>query len=85
MRRSWIPLAGVLLILITLPVAAAIPPEAVAPDNMAMAITQPLSGVPSSPILGGDADGRLPESGLIVLVGTALMGLASIVRRSTRI
>jgi hypothetical protein len=55
---------------------------------MPVVIAQPLAAmdgtslvvVPSSPA----ADAMLPESGMLVLVGTALMGLAAIVRRTTK-
>ena len=75
-----------LMVVALLPVAAAISPDAPSPADMPMAITQPLAVLPGGP-LGGNAGGAgvLPESGLIVLVGTALLGLASVVRRTTRI
>ncbi len=72
-----------LMVVALLPVAAAISPDEPSPARMPMAITQPLAVLPEP--LGGGTAGVLPESGLIVLVGTALLGLASVVRRTTRI
>lgn len=68
------------LVLALLPVAAAVSPDSVTPD-VPVAIAQPIAAMPI-PVA---ASGRvLPEPGLLVLVGTGLMGLAAIVRRSTR-
>ena len=67
------------LVLALLPVAAAVSPDAVPPTNVPVAIAQTIAAMPLFPV------GRLlPEPGLLVLVGTGLMGLAAIVRRSTR-
>ena len=70
------------LVLALLPVAAAVSPDAVPPTTVPVAIAQPIAAMPLIPIA---ASGRiLPEPGLLVLVGTGLMGLAAIVRRTTR-
>jgi hypothetical protein len=68
------------LMLALLPVAAAVSPEAVTPD-VPVAIAQPIAEMP---LPGAGSRRLLPEPGLLVLVGTGLMGLAAIVRRSTR-
>jgi hypothetical protein len=75
-----------------LPMIGAVSPETTPPVNAApprvpVAISQPLAAMdggslvamPSSPA----ADAMLPESGMLVLVGSALMGLAAVVRRTT--
>jgi hypothetical protein len=75
-KRSIVSLG--LLVLIALPLAAIAGDVATAP--MAVAITQPLPKLmPGS----GLAYPALPESGLMVLVGSGLLGLAAIVRRTT--
>jgi hypothetical protein len=63
-----------------LPLAAAVSAEPAAPPAVPVAITQPLAAI--GPFGSGTA--LLPESGLLLLVGTGLMGLAAIVRRTTR-
>ena len=80
MRRVVIS-AG-LLVLALLPVVAAVSPEQPPQAPMPVAIAQPLAVMPSP--LGTPAAPLLPESGLLVLVGTGLMGLAAVVRRTTR-
>jgi hypothetical protein len=63
------------------------PPAHAAPPRVPVAIAQPLAAMdggslvamPSSTV--GDA--MLPETGMLVLVGSALMGLAAVVRRTT--
>jgi len=90
--RKAVTTAG-LLGLALVPLVAAVspeptPPAHAAPPRMPVVIAQPLAAmdgtslvvVPSSPA----ADAMLPESGMLVLVGTALMGLAAIVRRTTK-
>ena len=74
-----------------LPIIGAVSPEAVPPhappQGVPVAIAQPLAAmehgslvaIPSSPV----AEAMLPESGMLVLVGSALMGLAAVVRRTT--
>ena len=71
---------GVLLAAL-LPVAAAVSAEPTIPTPAPVAITQPLGAIGTSSLFGG---ATLPESGLLMLVGTGLMGLAAIVRRTTR-
>jgi putative exporter of polyketide antibiotics len=82
-----------LLGLALLPIIGAVSPDAAPPPNtassrMPVAIAQPLAAMdggalvpmPSSSV--GKA--MLPESGMLVLVGSALMGLAAVVRRTTK-
>jgi hypothetical protein len=69
-----------LLIVALLPVAAAVSAEP-ATGDAPVAIAQPL--VTLTP-LGSNPAPLLPETGLLLLVGTGLMGLAAIVRRTTR-
>lgn len=68
------------LVLALLPVAAAVSPE-VPPTSVPVAIAQPLT----MPLLPSDGRAVLPESGLLVLVGGGLLGLAAVVRRATRV
>jgi hypothetical protein len=79
MRRAGLT-AG-LLMTAMLPLAAAVSAQPAAPTPVPVAITQPL--VAMGPLASGRTP-LLPESGLLVLVGTGLMGLAAIVRRTTR-
>ena len=80
-----------LLVAALLPIVAAMPSEPAPPaldpsQRVPVAIAQPLAAmdtgilvaIPSTP---GPA--RLPESGMLVLVGSALMGLAALVRKAT--
>lgn len=89
--RRAITTAG-LLVLALVPMLGAVSPEAAPPvnatqANVPVAISQPLAVmdggalvvVPASPA----ADAMLPESGLLVLIGSALMGLAAVVRKTT--
>jgi hypothetical protein len=71
-----------LLIVALLPVAAAVSAEPTSSTPVPVAIAQPL-GTHGTEILTPDTP-VLPESGLLMLVGSALMGLAAIVRRVTR-
>jgi len=80
MRRAGTT-AG-LLIMALLPVAAAIAAEPASSTPMPVAIAQPLSAI-GAEIVPGDTP-ILPESGLLMLVGTGLIGLAAIVRRTTK-
>lgn len=77
MRRAGAT-AG-LLITAMLPVAAAVSAEPATPSPVAIA--QPLAAIAP---LGSSETPLLPESGLLLLVGTGLMGLAAVVRRTTR-
>jgi hypothetical protein len=71
-----------LLTMALLPVAAAVSAEPTSATPVPVAITQPL-GTKGTDILTPDTP-ILPESGLLVLVGSALMGLGAIVRRTTK-
>ena len=91
--RTVITTAG-LLILALLPLIGAVSPDAASPVNntpsrVPVAIAQPLAAMDGATLVGMPASSRtsamLPESGMLVLVGSALMGLASIVRRTTRV
>jgi hypothetical protein len=70
-----------LLMTALLPVAAAVSAEPAVPTTAPVAITQPLGAIGTTSLFGG---ATLPESGLLMLVGTGLMGLAAIVRKATR-
>jgi hypothetical protein len=80
MRRA--ATATGLLIMAFLPVAAAVSAEPSSQTQVPVAIAQPLGAI-SPELVAGDTP-ILPESGLIMLVGTGLMGLAAIVRRVTK-
>jgi hypothetical protein len=64
-----------------LPVAAAVSAEPAIPAPAPVAITHPLGAIGSRPLFGR---ATLPESGLLMLIGTGLMGLAAVVRKATR-
>lgn len=78
-----------LLGLAMLPLVAAVsatdgaPPagDPVAQPRVPVAIAQPLAAI-DRPLVGA-GEPLIPESGLLVLVGSALLGLASVVRRTT--
>jgi len=78
MRRAKVMLG--LMTMALLPVAAAVSAEPAAQPPMA--IVQPLGVLNTAAVASGGA--VLPESGLLVLVGTGLLGLAAVVRRTTR-
>ena len=63
--------------------AAAVSTEPATPAAAPVAIAQPLGTLVSGPI-GLIGNAILPETGLLLLVGSGLMGLAAIVRRATR-
>jgi hypothetical protein len=69
-----------LLVTALLPLAAVVSAEPAAPTPAPVAITQPLAAV--MPMVGGRK--LLPESGLLLLVGSGLLGLAAVMRRATR-
>jgi hypothetical protein len=71
-----------LLMMALLPVAAAVSAEPTSSTPVPVAIAQPL-GTHGTEMLAPDTP-ILPESGLLMLVGSALMGLAAIVRRTTK-
>ena len=80
MRRATTT-AGLLMIAL-LPVAAAVSAEPAGQTPVPVAIAQPL-GTMGTEMLAATTP-ILPESGLLILVGTGLMGLAAIVRRTTK-
>jgi hypothetical protein len=65
-----------------LPAAAAVSAEPSAQTAVPVAIAQPLGAI-GPKIVTSDTP-ILPESGLLMLVGSGLMGLAAIVRRTTK-
>ena len=69
------------LALALLPVAAAVSPDQSAPTAIPVAIAQPVT----LPLLTTPGHGVLSDSGLLVLVGSGLIGLASVVRRTTKV
>jgi hypothetical protein len=71
-----------LVIAAFLPVAAAASAEPTSSTPVPVAIAQPL-GTRGTEILTPDTP-LLPETGLLVLVGSGLLGLAAIVRRATK-
>ena len=70
-----------LFIMALLPIGAAGSAQPTTPTAVPVAITHPLGAIAA---LSG-ATPMLPESGLLLLVGTGLMGLATIVRRTTKV
>lgn len=81
------------LSLALLPLLAAVSPEAATSalealpaGQVPVAIVQPFAALDSRPLIGMPAhrssSPMLPESGLLVLVGSALLGLATMVRRT---
>jgi hypothetical protein len=68
------------LMVALLPVAAAVSPEPAAPPEVPVAITQPMNFSAFGPRSGA----TLPESAMTILVGSGLLGLASIVRKTTK-
>lgn len=69
------------LMLAFLPVAAAVSPERATRTAVPVAITQPLT----MPLISSARHPILSESGLLMLVGSGLFGLAAIVRRATKV
>lgn len=85
--RTLLTTAGLLGVAL-LPMIAAVPPEAPAAPRdarMPVAIAQPLGAIKTSSILPLGRDNRaiLSEPGMLVLVGSALLGLAALVRKTT--
>ena len=79
-----------ILAMALLPMTAAVSPEAstsVRDSSVSVAIAQPLAAIDGAPIVGvsrrGTSNPMLPESGMLVLVGSSLIGLAALVRRTT--
>ena len=79
MRRAAI--RSGLLIVALLPVAAAVSPDAAQPSEVPVAITQPIGNFTA---FAPGPTAMLPESGMTILVGTGLLGLAAIMRRTTK-
>jgi hypothetical protein len=77
--RRIVTTAG-LLVLALLPVAAAISPETASPTPVPVAIAQPLIGTSAFFHTGARV---VPETGLLLLVGGGLLGLAAVVRKAT--
>jgi hypothetical protein len=81
MRRTAV-MIGVLVAAL-LPIAATVSTSAATPDEIPVAITQPMGRI--SRTLGpSSAVPVLPETGMMMLVGTGLLGLGTVARRSTR-
>jgi hypothetical protein len=70
------------LVLALLPMTAAVARETSATPEIPVAITQPVGDF--ARILGSSSS-SIPDAGLIMLVGSGLLGLGAIVRRSTRV
>lgn len=71
-----------LMVLAMLPMVAAMSPAgSAATPEIAMSIAQPIVNVPAVPSHGTSA---FIDSAVLALVGSALMGIASIVRRATK-
>jgi hypothetical protein len=70
------------------PAMAAVSRDTVPPSRMPVAISQPLVAMSDSgplvPITPGPREPFLSETGMLVLVGSGLLGLAAVVRRTTR-
>jgi hypothetical protein len=82
MRRTAL-MIGV-LVMALLPVTAAVSIDAATPDEIPVAIAQPISRI--THVLGTPgASPVLFESGMMILVGSGLLGLGTAVRRSTRV
>jgi hypothetical protein len=69
------------MIVALVPMVVAVSPVGAAAPDVALAVTQP---VVSIPVIATHATHALLDSGVLALVGTALMALASLVRRTTR-
>jgi len=80
MRRTAL-MIGVLVM--ALPMAATVSTNAATPDEIPVAITQPIGHI-SGALGPSSAAPVLPETGMMMLVGSGLLGLGTIVRRSTR-
>ena len=81
MRRVAI-VAGFLGLALLPVAAAAVSPDTPPPNPMPVAIAQPIAvRAPQLPAWSP----RLSETGLLVLVGTGLLGLGAVVRRTTSV
>jgi hypothetical protein len=91
MRGMWkLITTTALLTLVLLAMVAAVSPEAATSaldSTMPVAIVQPLATMDGAPLVAIPRQNKskpmLPESGMLVLVGTSLLGLAALVRRTT--
>jgi hypothetical protein len=79
-----------LLVVALLPLAAAVSTTEAAPEHdpagqprVTVAIAQPLAAI-DTPLVARGTGAMISESGMLILVGSALLGLASVVRRTTR-
>jgi hypothetical protein len=82
MRRAALTIGA--LVMALLPMTAAVSTDAATPDEIPVAITQPIGHITSA--LGtSSASPVLPESAMMLLVGSGLLGLGTVVRRSTRV
>jgi hypothetical protein len=79
-RRVWTT-GGILSLALVLLAAAVVSPEPLS-HRMPMAIAQPLARS-GAPLAATRPPFVLPDSGLLALVGTALIGLGTLVRRTT--
>jgi hypothetical protein len=88
LRRVLMP-AGLLMVAM-LPLLAVVsstdgappPGEPPAQAGVPVAIAQPLVAI-DRPLMTAGEQPLIPESGMLILVGSALLGLASVVRRTT--
>ena len=78
-RRAAVTIG--LLIMALLPVAAAVSPDDAQPADVPVAITQPIGNFA---VVRSRGAATLSESAMTLLVGSGLIGLASLVRRTTR-
>lgn len=88
MRKLMMTMA--MLAMALLPMIAAVSPEAatsVRDSSVSVAIAQPLAAMDGAPLVAvprrGKSNATLPESAMLVLVGSSLLGLAALVRRAT--
>ena len=89
MRKLMITTA--MLTMALLPMIAAVSPEttttAARDSSVSVAIAQPLAVMDGAPLVAvsrrDKSNPMLPESGMLVLVGSSLLGLAALVRRTT--
>lgn len=88
MRRLMMTTA--MLAIALLPMIAAVSPEAATSareSSVSVAIAQPLATMDGAPLVAVPRQDKskpmLPESGMLVLVGSSLLGLAALVRRTT--
>ena len=91
MRAMWkVFMLTVLLVLIALPTVALVPPDqppSALDSRLPVAMAQPLAASDGAPLVQvatpkGSAP-MLPESGVLIVIGSALFGLAALVRRAT--